>query len=150
MSKQWLTQTAGGVWGIIGTFLIYRGALLYQMAAQEQNSSPQAITVSLVLALLLGLIKGRFILSKIARRNRNRISQLEAPLKAHHVFSGSFDRNCVAYVVLRMLCCVCRVAYVLLRMLCCVAYVVLRMLCCVCCVAYCRVLCICVCAFGRI
>jgi uncharacterized membrane protein len=90
LSKQWLTQTAGGVWGIVGTFLIYRGALLYQMAAQEQNSSPQAITVSLALALLLGLIKGRFILSKIARRNRNRISQLEAPLKAHHVFSGSF------------------------------------------------------------
>ncbi|MCH8157352.1 MAG: hypothetical protein IID18_06320 [Nitrospinae bacterium] len=90
MSKQRLTQVAGGVWGIVGTFLIYRGTLLYQLAVQEQNSTQQAIIISLVLALVLGLVKGRFVLSKTARRNRDRIDKLTAPLKVHQVFAGPF------------------------------------------------------------
>lgn len=90
MSKQRLLQAAGGIWCLVGIFLIYRGALLYRLAAQQQNATQQAILISLALGLGLGFAKGRFVLTKTARRNRNRINGLEAPLKAHHVFSGPF------------------------------------------------------------
>ncbi|KMP10453.1 hypothetical protein UR09_06190 [Candidatus Nitromaritima sp. SCGC AAA799-A02] len=90
MSKQRLMQTAGGVWGSVGIFLIYRGIGLYQMAAEEQNSSQGAILLSFALGIVLGIIKGRFVLAKTARRNRDRIRRLEPPFKIHNVFSAPF------------------------------------------------------------
>lgn len=90
MNKQQLLQTAGCVWGIVGFFLIYRGSNLYQLAAQEQNSSQEAIITSLIIGVALGILKGKFVMSKTARRNRDRINQLVPPLKIHQVFAGSF------------------------------------------------------------
>jgi uncharacterized membrane protein len=90
VSKQQLSQTAGCVWGIVGIFLVYRGMGLYQLAAQEQNSSQEAIIISVVLGIALGIIKGKFVLSKTARWNRDRIDQLTPPLKIHQVFAGPF------------------------------------------------------------
>ncbi len=81
---------AGCVWGIVGFFLIYRGSGLYQLAVQEQNSSREAIIISVVLGIAIGIIKGKFVLSKTARRNRDRIDQLAPPLKIHQVFAGPF------------------------------------------------------------
>lgn len=90
MDKQRLLKIAGFLWVVVGVFLIYRGSGLYQLAAQEQNTSNQAVVISIVLGIVLGIIKGKFVLSKTALRNRNRINQLTPPLKTHHVFSGSF------------------------------------------------------------
>ena len=90
LSRQLLTQTAGFIWIVVGLFLIYRGSGLYQLAAQEQNSGLKAIIISLLLGIILGIIKGKFVLSKTARKNRNRIDQLTLPLKIHNIFSGPF------------------------------------------------------------
>ena len=90
MNKQQLSQTAGCVWGLVGLFLIYRGTGLYQLAAQEQNSSQEAIIISGIIGVVVGVIKGKFVLSKTAQRNRGRINQLAPPLKVHQVFSGPF------------------------------------------------------------
>ena len=90
MSRQLLTQIAGFIWVAVGLFLIYRGSGLYQLAIQEQNSNQETIIISLTLGIVLGIIKGKFVLSKTALRNRNRINQLIPPLKFYNVFSGSF------------------------------------------------------------
>mgnify|MGYP000140773037 CR=1 FL=1 len=90
MNKQKLTQIAGFLWVVVGLFLIYRGSGLYNMAVTEQNTSKETIIISLTLGIVLGIIKGKFVLSKTARRNRDRINQLTPPLKIHNIFSGPF------------------------------------------------------------
>ena len=90
MNKQRLIQVAGLIWIIVGGFLIYRGSGLYNMAVTEQNTSKETIIISLTLGIVLGIIKGKFVLSKTARRNRDRINQLTPPLKIHNIFSGPF------------------------------------------------------------
>ena len=90
MGKQRLLQVAGLIWIIVGLFLIYRGSGLYNLAVIEQNTSKETLIISVILGVVIGILKGKFVLSKTALRNRNRINQLVPPLSIHHVFSGPF------------------------------------------------------------
>ena len=90
MDKQRLLQIAGLIWIIVGLFLIYRGSGLYNLAVIEQNTSKETLIISVILGVVIGILKGKFVLSKTALRNRNRINQLVPPLSIHSVFSGSF------------------------------------------------------------
>ncbi len=74
----------------MGLFLIIRGFGLYQLAGQEQHATQIAITLSGITAGLIGLIKGKFVLSKTARKNKNRIHQLEDPVSIHQLFAKPF------------------------------------------------------------
>ena len=74
----------------IGNPLIYRGVHLYQLAVVEQHSSQQAIIFSSIAGFIIGSIKGKFVLTKTARKNMARIDSLASPLKLHHVFSKPF------------------------------------------------------------
>ena len=90
MNKNSLISIAGGFWCVVGLFLIIRGFGLYQLAGQEQNATQIAITLSGITAGLIGLIKGKFVLSKTARKNKNRIHQLEDPVSIHQLFAKPF------------------------------------------------------------
>jgi uncharacterized membrane protein len=90
LSKERLIKIAGGLWGIIGLMLVIRGFGLYQLAEMEQHATERAITISGIVAGLIGLVKGKFILSKTARRNKTRIHNLEDPVKLHNIFSKPF------------------------------------------------------------
>ena len=90
LSKNSLTSIAGGLWCVIGVFLIFRGFGLYQLAGKEQHSTQIAIILSGVSAVLIGLVKGRFVLSKTARKNKARIHGLEDPVHIHQIFSKPF------------------------------------------------------------
>ena len=90
LSKNNLIYIAGSIWLMTGAFLIYRGSHLYQLAVSEQHSTQLNIIVSVLAGLIIGAIKGRFILSKTAGRNLNRIQSLEPPIKVHQVFTKSF------------------------------------------------------------
>ena len=90
MGKQRLLQIAGLIWVIVGLFLIYRGSGLYNLAVIEQNTSKETLIISIILGVVIGILKGKFVLSKTALRNRNRINQLVPPLSIHQVFSGAF------------------------------------------------------------
>ena len=90
MNKNSLTSIAGGLWCVIGLVLIFRGLGLYQLAEQEQQSTQNAITLSLVLAVLIGLVKGRFVLSKTARKNKARIDGLEDPVRIEKILPNHF------------------------------------------------------------
>ena len=90
MSKERLIKIAGGLWGIIGLMLVIRGFGLYQLAEMEQHATEIAITISGIVAGLIGLVKGKFVLSKTARRNKTRIHNLEDPVKLYNIFSKPF------------------------------------------------------------
>lgn len=90
MNKKSLLAIAGGIWALVGLFLIYRGVHLYQLAVAEQHSSQQAIIFSSIAGFIIGSIKGKFVLTKTARKNMARIDSLASPLKLHHVFSKPF------------------------------------------------------------
>ena len=103
MDKQRLLQVAGLIWIIVGLFLIYRGSGLYSLAVMEQNTSKETLIISVILGVVIGILKGKFVLSKTALRNRNRINQLVPPLSIHHIFSGSFYVLIAGMVILGFL-----------------------------------------------
>ena len=90
LNKKRLTIIAGGLWCIIGLVLIVRGLSLYQLAEMEQHATEIAITISGIVAGLIGLIKGKFVLSKTAHRNKNRIYNLDDPVGLQDIFSKPF------------------------------------------------------------
>jgi hypothetical protein len=90
LGKQRLLKIAGLIWIVVGLFLIYRGSDLYNLAVIEQNTSKETLIISIILGVVIGIIKGKFVLSKTALRNRNRINQLVSPLSIHQIFSGPF------------------------------------------------------------
>ena len=89
-NKKRLTIIAGGLWCIIGLVLVVRGLSLYQLAEMEQHATKIAITISGIAAGLIGLIKGKFVLSKTAQRNKNRIYNLDDPVGLQDIFSKPF------------------------------------------------------------
>ena len=90
MNKKRLTSIAGGLWCIIGFVLVIRGLDLYQLAEAEQHSTKAAISISGIAAVLIGLIKGKFVLSKTANRNKTRIYNLNGSVGLQNLFSKPF------------------------------------------------------------
>ncbi len=87
MNKKRLITIAGGLWCVIGFLLVVRGIRLYQLAEIEQHATILAIITSGFIAGWIGLIKGKFVLSKTAHRNKNRIYKLDDPVKLKDIFS---------------------------------------------------------------
>jgi hypothetical protein len=90
VNKNSLYALAGSIWGLVGLFLIVRGAGMYQAALDTQNATQTALMISIAIAVIIGVAKGKFVLSKTARRNKSRIDGIEGPLKVHHVYAKSF------------------------------------------------------------
>ncbi|NIP99571.1 MAG: hypothetical protein GWM98_03345 [Nitrospinaceae bacterium] len=90
MNKHSLYTLAGTLWGLVGLFLVVRGAFMYQDALTLQSASQTALMISIAASLVLGTFKGRFVLSKTARRNKARIEAISEPLKFHHIYTKSF------------------------------------------------------------
>ncbi len=90
MKRNQLFAIAGIIWGLVGMGLLLRGADLYKLAVEEQNASQMGLSISIMLSLMLGGAKGRFLFSRTAERNKARISALPEPLKPHQVYAGKF------------------------------------------------------------
>ena len=90
MNKNSLYALAGSIWGLVGLFLVIRGAGMYQAALETQNATQTALMISIAIAVIIGVAKGKFVLSKTARRNKSRIDSIDEPLKVHHVYAKSF------------------------------------------------------------
>ena len=63
---------------------------MYQAALETQNATQTGLIISIAAAIVIGVAKGKFVLSKTARRNKSRIEQIEGPLQVHHVYAKSF------------------------------------------------------------
>lgn len=90
MNKKRLASIAGSLWLIIGFVLVLRGLGLYQLAEAEQHSTKIAIAISGIIAGLIGLVKGKFVLSKTANRNKTRIYNLTDPVGLQDLFPARF------------------------------------------------------------
>ena len=90
MNKNSLYALAGSIWGLVGLFLMIRGVMMYQVAWETQNATQTALMIAIAVSIIVGVAKGRFVLSKTARRNKSRIENIEGPLKVHHVYAKSF------------------------------------------------------------
>jgi len=90
VNKNSLYALAGSIWGLVGLFLVIRGAGMYQAALETQNATQTALMISIAIAVIIGVAKGKFVLSKTARRNKSRIDSIDEPLKVHHVYAKSF------------------------------------------------------------
>jgi hypothetical protein len=90
VNKNSLYALAGSIWGLVGLFMMIRGAMMYQVALEKQDATQTALVIAIALSIIVGVAKGQFVLSKTARRNKTRIENIEGPLKVHHVYAKSF------------------------------------------------------------
>ena len=90
MNRAKLIQIAGGVWVAVGIFLIIRGVGFYQLAMSNPAVSTTCIAISVIMGLVIGGAKGKFVLAKTARKNKTRINGLEEPVNIGQVFAKSF------------------------------------------------------------
>jgi hypothetical protein len=80
--RQTLILSAAIVWALAGAFLSIRAALWFR-------SSNRAVSWMVILALSIGFLKGHFLLSRMARRNIERILGLSPQaIQAYLVIFG--------------------------------------------------------------
>jgi hypothetical protein len=84
MHKRLAVIISGVIWFGIGLFLMRKG-LFYIALAGEQSS-----ILFVVLGLVIGFFKGRFVLAKSARRMTQRILTLPEPFRWSQVYPLSY------------------------------------------------------------
>jgi len=89
VSHRTLERIAGAIWIAVGALLIWRGTGLLERARLEQNATELAVILSVAIGLVIGCLKGWYVLRRTARRNIRRIRGLERP-RPWNVFSGKF------------------------------------------------------------
>lgn len=98
--RQWIAFS-GFSWLAIGVFLLYKGLHYMADAAvsgtslsfqyQELLGNPQQVASAVIgLALLIGYVKGRFILSKTVQRVVQGIRILQGPIRLSQVYSKKY------------------------------------------------------------
>ncbi len=81
------------IWGLVGTGLLIAGGVFLfgdrslSVLSGETAVSWQAESIGLAIALVIGFIKGRFVLTKIARKYIARILRLPEPSPFYMTFS---------------------------------------------------------------
>lgn len=90
MTVKQLQNMAGVLWLIIGLSLIARGVMYFKKAIDLQGATATGIAIAAVIGGLIGLIKGKFVLSKAALRNKDRIAELPEPRRPWNVFALKF------------------------------------------------------------
>lgn len=92
---------SGFTWLLIGMGLIYKGVQYFAFALFESDSLmhrlkgvfgsvEQAAGVLMGVSLLVGFLKGRFVLSKTVARVSSRIASLPLPIRVRDVYSLAY------------------------------------------------------------
>ena len=98
--RNWIA-VSGFIWLAVGILLLYKGLHLIADGTISNASlsfrmqgffgSPQQSGTSLIAAgLLVGFLKGRFVLSKTVRKVALRISSLQTPIRFSSVYPASY------------------------------------------------------------
>lgn len=90
MMRRWVPKLAGLVWLGIGVMLFSRGLRFVLAYAELDQAAPWKIALAMVFAVLIGAAKGRFVLSKAARRNKRRIETLKGKVWPWNIFALRF------------------------------------------------------------
>lgn len=83
--RSWIA-VSGFTWFLIGASLLFKGLELIAQAALPQKTATSLIA----LGLLVGFLKGRFVLSKTVRRVVTRIASLPAPIRFKDAYAPSY------------------------------------------------------------
>lgn len=75
---------SGSVWVVIGLLLLYKGLQFLQLAQTERKSLYMAI------GLMIGFLKGRFLLVRSVQRVVRRIISLPEPIRLKDVYAPSY------------------------------------------------------------
>ncbi|MBK8233172.1 MAG: hypothetical protein IPK72_21965 [Candidatus Eisenbacteria bacterium] len=78
---RWL---AFGLWALGGALLTWRG--VGRLAAAQSTVSPAVLIAVSIGALLIGFLKGRFVLSRTSARNLARLAAAPGPLRPIEVY----------------------------------------------------------------
>ena len=98
--RNWIA-ISGFIWLAVGVFLLYKGLHLISESVMKTETlcfrmqglfgTPQQSGTALIATgLLLGFVKGRFVLSKTVRRTALRISSLPLPIRFSSVYAPSY------------------------------------------------------------
>lgn len=90
MKRSSLLGFAAFVWIGSGIGLLARGVSYFFKAVNEQEAGTAGIAIAAAIGLVIGAVKGRFVLAKSARRNKHRIEALPEPTKPWQVFKPLF------------------------------------------------------------
>ena len=77
---------SGFVWFAIGAMLLYKGLHLISFGQTAEKNA----TLLIAVGLLVGFIKGRFVLAKTVRRVVLRICSLSLPIRYKDVYTPSY------------------------------------------------------------
>jgi len=106
--KGWIVFS-GILWALLGMWLLYKGICLiaasafgpdlnHSWASRLFGKAERGAEIAVGISVLIGFCKGRFILSKTARRVCHRILSLTPPIQLHQVYSLSY-----AFLILGMM-----------------------------------------------
>lgn len=89
LAPKQLMSLAFALWMTGGLFLAISGGLIFQHLLQEAPvlMEPTTAAIFIVSALIIGIGKGKFVLSKTSQRNIDRLSQMQEPQRPIHVYS---------------------------------------------------------------
>jgi hypothetical protein len=98
--KSWIV-VSGLFWAAAGFSLLYKGLHLisqgalgpdgaYSLSASWFGGGERGATALVALGLLVGFIKGRFVLAKTVKRVCGRILSLSLPIRIGQVYSSSY------------------------------------------------------------
>jgi hypothetical protein len=85
--KTWIL-ISGVLWGVVGCLLLYKGLQLFSESVDVANSRDTSWLVCI--ALLVGFIKGRFVLSRTVRRISLRLATLPEPIRWMDAYPRSY------------------------------------------------------------
>lgn len=112
LSKTKAVCVMGAVWALSGSFLLFKG-LQYLALATKQADLPlirrltgvsggveQAALLLISIALFVGFLKGRMVLSKVVKRGLLRLSDKKDPIAIKEIFS---KRDLITFAVMMSL-----------------------------------------------
>jgi len=76
---------SGVLWLLIGTWLLYKGLRLLSLSADRSEASWW-----MAAGLLVGFVKGRFVLSRTVKRIAGRIDALSEPIRFTQIYPKSY------------------------------------------------------------
>lgn len=85
-SKQTLINLSGLSWMIMGGFLLFMGSRFLI----KSDVTEQLKITFLVSALIIGFLKGKFVLAKSVKRQIKRISELSGPIFLKNIYSKAY------------------------------------------------------------
>lgn len=85
LSSQQLKTLAFGLWLIGGLVLFWRGGMFLAQTGTQYSWAVEALVI--VVAVIIGAAKGKFVLSKTSQKNIERLNNLVAPQRPIKVYS---------------------------------------------------------------